>query len=102
MWNTLTGTVNAKENSILFIQAGSLEWAIRMPALSLFNLPGRGEEAKVFLYLHHKEDDMTLFGFASSEREGSLPPTSEGLRNRPQTGDTNTFGNRSGGSGESS
>ena len=67
MWNSLTGIVNGKEDSILFIQTGPLEWAVRMPSSSLFKLPGRGQEVKIFLHLHHKEDDMTIFGFVAPE-----------------------------------
>lgn len=67
MWNSLTGVVNHKGDDTLFLQAGALEWAVKMAASSLFKLPGQGQEARVYLHLHHKEDSMSLFGFADPE-----------------------------------
>jgi Holliday junction DNA helicase RuvA len=67
MWNSITGVVNRKDEEFLYLQAGPLEWAVRMSASSLFKVPSRGGETRVYLHLHHRQDDMQLFGFADTE-----------------------------------
>lgn len=67
MLNSLTGIITGKGDDTLYIQAGPIEWAVRMPASSLFKLPGRDSEVKIYLHLHHRQDDMNLFGFADRE-----------------------------------
>ncbi len=67
MWNSITGVVNRKDEEFLYLQAGPLEWAVRMSASSLFKVPSRGTETRVLLHLHHRQDDMQLFGFADKE-----------------------------------
>ena len=71
MLNSITGTVTGKKGNTCFIENSGIEWALNCSQRSLDQLPKKGEEARVLTYLHHKEDTMLLFGFAS-EDERSL------------------------------
>ncbi len=71
MLNSITGTVTGKKGNTCFIENSGIEWALNCSQRSLDQIPKKGEEARVLTYLHHKEDTMLLFGFAS-EDERSL------------------------------
>ncbi len=71
MFNSITGTVTGKKGNTCFIENSGIEWALNCSQRSLDQLPKKGEKARVLTYLHHKEDTMLLFGFAS-EDERSL------------------------------
>jgi Holliday junction DNA helicase RuvA len=70
MFNSLTGTIAEKHPTGLYLQSSGIEWDIQCPALSLDTFGHVGESARVFTWLYHREDQMKLFGFATSrERE---------------------------------
>lgn len=69
MLNSLTGKITSKKPGSLFLATGGVEWEILMPDASIEALPEVGAEARVYVYLHHREDQMKLYGFAAaSER----------------------------------
>ncbi len=69
MFNSLTGKITSKRPGALFLSTGGVEWDIAMPEASMDALPAVGAEARVYLYLHHRDDQMKLYGFAqTSER----------------------------------
>ena len=72
MFNSLYGTLTektARQASLcaVFLETGGVEWEILVPATALDALPAAGEQARVYTWLYHREDQMTLFGFASPE-----------------------------------
>jgi Holliday junction DNA helicase RuvA len=67
MINSLTGKITFKSTDILHILNNGIEWEILTSCTSLNKWPGIGKEAKVFTYLHHKDDQMKLYGFFSEE-----------------------------------
>ena len=67
MWNSITGIITLKDVDELHLQAGAVEWAFRMATTSMAKLPGHGQEARVYTYLQHKQDDLSLFGFADPQ-----------------------------------
>lgn len=66
MFNSISGIVTGKTKAKIFIQTDGLEWDILTSEKSLERFPVTGEKAKVFTYLHHREDQLKLFGFSSS------------------------------------
>jgi holliday junction DNA helicase RuvA len=64
MFNSLSGRITFKSAGVIHLTTGGIEWDITMPEASLERLPGVNEEAQVFVHLHHRDDQMRLFGFA--------------------------------------
>jgi Holliday junction DNA helicase RuvA len=71
MFNSISGTVTAKQPTSLFIENNGIEWEISVPALSIDSFGTVGSSARAYVWLYHREDQMKLFGFASP-RERSL------------------------------
>ncbi len=67
MVHSIRGIVTFKSSEAVGIENGGIEWQIDTTATSLSALPGIGQEAKIYTHLHHKEDQMRLYGFATSE-----------------------------------
>jgi len=65
MWNSVSGEITRKGLEQVFLQSGDMEWDIAMGRFGLDALPPVGQRAKVYVWLHHTEDAMRLFGFAS-------------------------------------
>jgi len=70
MFNSLKGIVTGKTADHLYLETSGIEWALESSATTLSQIASPGQEAKVFTYLHHREDSMLMFGFATmAERE---------------------------------
>ncbi len=67
MINSLRGTLTHKGLSEIFIENRDIEWRISVSERTARDLPAVGNEVKVYTYLHHREDQMVLFGFAAVE-----------------------------------
>lgn len=67
MFNSLFGRISGKQPGQLFLETAGVEWDIAMPDSALSALPDAGSQARVFTYLHHRDDQMRLFGFSSPE-----------------------------------
>lgn len=67
MFNSIKGIVTAKGADYIHLENSGIEWDIKTTAVSLSHFPGINQEAKVYVYLHHKEDHMSLFGFSSTD-----------------------------------
>ena len=70
MFNSVRGTITAKSSERVCIETGGIEWDIAVSENTSAALPAVGSEAKVFLWLYHREDAVRLFGFFA-ERERS-------------------------------
>ena len=68
MFNSLRGTITEKLADSVYLLSGGIEWEIAVPAIDIGRLPTRGEEARIFTWLYHKEDQMKLYGFAGEDR----------------------------------
>jgi Holliday junction DNA helicase RuvA len=64
MFNSLRGRITEKQYDSLCLATGGVEWEISVPATDLNRLPPSGEEARVFTWLLHRENEMRLYGFA--------------------------------------
>ena len=65
MWNSISGEITRKGLEQVFLQSGDLEWDVAMGRFGIDALPTVGQRAKIYVWLHHTEDQMKLFGFAS-------------------------------------
>jgi Holliday junction DNA helicase RuvA len=67
MFNSITGRLSEKRADSVCIDTGGVEWELAVPARSVDDFGALGDEAKAFVWLHHYEDGMRLFGFPSRE-----------------------------------
>jgi Holliday junction DNA helicase RuvA len=49
-----------------------VEWDLAVPLIDQAELPPPGEEAVVFTWLYHREDQMKLYGFSSVKRRATF------------------------------
>lgn len=66
MYNSFTGVVSEKGISHICLQIGGVEWIFNASINSIDKCT-IGEEKRLFTYLRHKEDGMTLFGFVTKD-----------------------------------
>ncbi len=69
MINSLTGEITHKGPNVLFLSMAGVEWELWVTGQTLSTLPEVGRTARIFTYLHHREDQMRLFGFANSREK---------------------------------
>jgi Holliday junction DNA helicase RuvA len=67
MFNSITGIITGKFPKQLFLDNNGIEWDICVPDSNLELLPPVGNEAKVYTWLQHTDQLMSLYGFASSD-----------------------------------
>lgn len=65
MFNSLTGTVTGMSVDSIFLTTSGIEWRLSATARTLSDIPEEGETVKIFVYLHHREDQLGLYGFSS-------------------------------------
>ena len=66
----LHGKVEAVGSDWAIIGVGGISFQVYMPTSTLSIMGAIGEEVKVHTYLHLREDNATLFGFASADELG--------------------------------
>ena len=67
MFNSLTGIITGKFPKQVFIDTHGVEWDLCVPDSNLDMLPPVGNEGRIFTWLQHTDQLMTLYGFASAE-----------------------------------
>ncbi len=67
MFNSITGIITGKFPKQLFLDNNGIEWDICVPDTNLELLPPVGNEAKVYTWLQHTDQLMSLYGFASAD-----------------------------------
>ena len=72
MFNSITGTVTGKIDDSLRLLTGGLEWEITVQLTDMGLIQPPGEEARIFTWLSHREDQMKLFGFADENRRSTF------------------------------
>ncbi len=68
---TLTGKLQARSDDAVIVNVGGVGLRVRVPGGTLALLGAVGSEAHLFTHLRVREDDLSLFGFAT-ESELSL------------------------------
>lgn len=66
MFHSISGAITSRGPNSLCIMTGGIEWELEVSGFTLREL-SHATEARVFTYLYHREDQMRLYGFASSE-----------------------------------
>jgi len=73
----LKGILKEKSPTRIVVEVGGVGYEINFPFCSYENLPSLGKQIKLYIYLHLKEDKLSLYGFLNSEdREFFLQLTS--------------------------
>jgi Holliday junction DNA helicase RuvA len=67
MFNSIAGRLSEKRSDTICIETGGVEWEIAVPARSVDDFGRLGDEARAFTWLHHYEDGMRLYGFATAQ-----------------------------------
>ena len=71
MFNRILGLLSGRSVDSIFVLTGGIEWDISVPARAAGLFGPVGGQTEVFVWLHHYEDGMKLFGFPS-DHERSL------------------------------
>ncbi len=70
MINSITGTFSGREGSVLYLSFNGIEWSMEATENAIIHAASSGKPVRIFTYLHHREDQMSLFGFQNpKERE---------------------------------
>ncbi len=67
MISHLRGLLLMRGDDFVVIDVGGVGFHVRVPATTLEQLSETGQEAEVFTHLHVREDDLSLFGFATQD-----------------------------------
>jgi Holliday junction DNA helicase RuvA len=65
LFNSITGTVTFKTDDTVGLLTGCIEWEISTTTQTVSQLPDIGTTAKMYTFLHHREDQLRIFGFSS-------------------------------------
>lgn len=64
---TLTGKIQTRTQDAVIVNVGGIGFFVRVPARLLDELGGVGSEVHLFTHLHVREDDWSLYGFATQD-----------------------------------
>lgn len=67
MYAYIKGRLEFCAQDFIIVEAAGIGYRIYTTAESMKNLPGCGQEVKIYTYLHIREDQMTLFGFFTED-----------------------------------
>jgi Holliday junction DNA helicase RuvA len=70
VFNSLRGRISFKDETRVMLLSGDVEWELAISRTSADDLPEAGEEARLYVHLYHREDQLRLYGFSTvGERE---------------------------------
>ena len=73
MINSLTGTVAGIDDGVLYLTTdGGIEWAIFVSTSTASHLGVTGSQVRLFTHLHHREDQMSMYGFATEDERSTF------------------------------
>ena len=67
MISYIRGPLEEKREDSVVVEAGNIGYRIFIPSSVLGELPGLGEEVKIYTYFSVREDGMSLFGFLARQ-----------------------------------
>lgn len=70
MFNSIRGRLSEKRADSVCLETGGIEWEFAVPARSVDDFGRIGDEAHAFVWLHHYEDGMRLYGFPTETERG--------------------------------
>ena len=65
----INGILRDKDYDNITVECGGVGYQIIVTNSCMASLPNVGDEVKIYTYLHVREDEMTLYGFASTEEK---------------------------------
>lgn len=69
MYSFISGIIEDKLENLVVIEQNGIGYEIFVSTNTLSNLPNVGEYAKIYTYLHVREDAFQLYGFLSKEEK---------------------------------
>lgn len=69
MYNFITGEIVNKSEGLVIIENNGIGYEIRISMTTLDTLPAAGKIARVYTFLNVREDEMSLYGFATIEEK---------------------------------
>jgi len=72
MFNSISGIITEKLTESVYILNGGIEWDITVPATDISSLGPAGGEGRLFTWLLHRETEVKLYGFASTQRRATF------------------------------
>ena len=69
---SVSGTLTHKGAETALVDNNGLEWELHTSSRSLEALPAVGSDVHVYTHLHHREDQMRLYGIGSAELAEAL------------------------------
>lgn len=66
----IEGTLQAKGNNFVLVKVGGVSFQVFVPTSTLSQLGSIGKGVKLHTHLHLREDNVALYGFATSEELG--------------------------------
>lgn len=67
MLSYIKGQLEEVGEGYIVIEAGHIGYHILVPSSMINELPAKGNDIKIYTYLHVREDAMTVFGFMTSD-----------------------------------
>lgn len=64
---TIQGKLQARGDDSIVVGVGGIGLRVRVPARTVANLGGTGSEVHLFTHLRVREDELSLYGFATEE-----------------------------------
>ncbi len=64
---SLHGKILARTDDSLILNVGGVGYRVRVPPDTMANLGAIGSDAQLFTHLHVREDELSLYGFASED-----------------------------------
>lgn len=64
---TLHGKIQARTDDSLIVNVGGIGFRVRVPTSTLANLGAVGSEVRLFTHLRVREDELSLYGFATED-----------------------------------
>ena len=68
----IQGELQLKSANYVVVQVGGIGYRLFTPSLTIAKLPSLREEVTMFTYLHVREDELSLYGFLSSEEKDTF------------------------------
>ncbi|MCL5960940.1 MAG: Holliday junction branch migration protein RuvA [Chloroflexi bacterium] len=67
MISSITGIIKKKSSEFVVVEAGGLGYKVFVPGSTLTALGALGDAAALHTHLHMREDNLSLYGFATEE-----------------------------------
>ena len=64
---TLHGKLQSRTDDALIVNVGGVGFRVRAPSGTIASLGAAGSDVLLFTHLHVREDDLSLYGFATED-----------------------------------